>query len=133
MHFARGEVQTVKCSGETIGTVAYPGVFLVYPGMLETLVDGDALFHIHGQHAVDQVERWIADVVPVRGGVVETAGFDLIGEAVGIFFGVEFVAEGWETAEADVEDDTEGPDVDGACVFAVAGVLQNFRSDICDG
>jgi len=46
--------------------------------MLETLVDGDALVDIYGKHAINQIECWIADGVPVWGWVVESAHLDLL-------------------------------------------------------
>lgn len=43
----------------------------------------------------------------------------LLGEIVGSFGGVEFVTEGWEATQADVQDNPEGPNVDCAVVGSV--------------
>jgi hypothetical protein len=54
----------------------------------------------------------------------------LVGESVRVFGRVELVAEGREAAEADVEDDAEGPDVNGTSVAAVVGGFEDFRGDV---
>lgn len=58
------------------------------------------------------------------------AEFDLLGEIVRVFGGVEFVGERGKAAETDVEDDAERPDVDGAGVAAVVGGFEDFWSDV---
>ena len=100
--------------------------------MFKAFVDGDALVDVDGKHAVDEVEGWVADTVPVRGGVVEAAHLDLLRKVIRIFGGVEFVGEGREAAEADVEDDSKGPDVDGTGVFAVFAVFEYLRRNVYD-
>ena len=98
--------------------------------MFEAFVDGDALIYVDGEHAVDEVEGWVADAVPVRRRVVEAAHLYLLREVVGVFGRVEFVGEGREAAKADVEDDSKGPDVDGTGVFAVFAVFKYFRRNV---
>ena len=88
--------------------------------MLETIVDRDAFVRVHGEHAVDEIQCWVTNTVPVRRGIVEAAPKDLLRECVGVVYGVvEFVGERREAAETDVEDDTKRPYVDGASVSAV--------------
>ena len=101
--------------------------------MFEAFVNGDAIVDVYRQHAVDEIQSGVADAVPVRGGVVEAAHFDLLGEVVGVLIGPELVGEGGKAAKADVEDDAEGPDVDGAGVFSVFAVLQDFGGDVGGG
>ena len=85
--FALREIELVHGAREAVGAVGGVGD----PGMLEAFVDGDALLDVDGQHAVDEVEGRVADGVPVGGGVVEAAGFDLLRERVGVVGGVELV------------------------------------------
>ena len=145
LYFALGEVERGHGACEAVGGVAWLydvvatggiGVGEALEGdprVFQALVDGDAFVNVDGEHAVDEVERWIADAVPIRGRVVEAAHFDLLGEVVGVFVGPEFVAEGGEAAEADVEDDAEGPDVHGASVSAAFAVFEDLGGDIGRG
>jgi len=54
----------------------------------------------------------------------------LLGERVWVFGRVEFVGKGREAAEADVEDYTQAPDVDGAGVAAAIRLLEDFGCDV---
>lgn len=49
------------------------------------------------------------------------------------FARVQLVGEGGETAQADVQDDAEGPDVYGARVAAVFRVFEDFGRDVAGG
>lgn len=44
--------------------------------------------------------------------------------------GAQLVTKGWEPAEADVENNTEGPDVYGSIVFPVIVGSQDLRRNI---
>jgi hypothetical protein len=71
--------------------------------MLKTIVDSISLLNVDSQHAVDEIESWIADRVPIWRGVVESSCLDLLGEGVRILLGVKFVREGWKAAKTNVE------------------------------
>lgn len=98
--------------------------------MLEALVDGDAALDVDGQHAVDQVKGNVRNGVPVRRRVVEAAHLDLLCECVRVRGRVEFVAEGREAAQANVEHHAQGPNVDGASVTAVVCLFKDFGGDV---
>lgn len=72
------EVEIAHGAREAVGAVGRVEPPLRDPGVLEALVDGDALVNVDGEHAVDEVEGRVADRVPVRGRVVEAAEFDLL-------------------------------------------------------
>ena len=101
-----------------------------YPRMLEALVDRDALLHIYVQHAVDQVQRGIANVVPVRRWKVEYAFRDLVTQREGILGAVQLIGEWWKAAKTDVQYYAERPDIDSASIAAVIRLLQNLWSDV---
>jgi hypothetical protein len=46
---------------------------------------------------------------------------------------VQFIGEGGEAAQANVQDDAEGPDVHGARVAAVFGVFEDLGRDVAGG
>ena len=54
-YLAAGEVQLAQGAGQAVCAVCYTGEFVREPRVLETLVDGDALLRVNGEHAVDQV------------------------------------------------------------------------------
>ena len=58
---ALGEIQAGDCACEPIGAIVGTDFRLGGPRVLEALVDGDACVDVDGQHAVDQVEGWVAD------------------------------------------------------------------------
>ena len=124
------EVELVHGPRQAVGAVARVEAALGGPGVFEALVDGDALFDVDGQHAVDEVESRVADAVPVGRGVVEAAHLDLLGEIEWVVGRVEFVREGREAAETDVQDDSHRPDIDRAGIFAVFAVFENLRSNV---
>lgn len=131
LDFPFGEIKGIHCARQAVGAVGgIEDASTGDPGVVEAVVDGDAFVNVDGEHAIDQIQCWVTNRVPVRGRVVEATHFDLLGEVVGVFGGVEFVGEGGETAEADVEDNTQGPDVHGAGVFAVTGVFEDFGCDV---
>lgn len=125
------KVQVVHRARQTIGAVCRVCSTLGDPGMFETFINSDSLVNINGQHAIDQIQRRVSHTVPVWGRIVETTHLDLLGEIVRILAGVEFIRERGKAAETDVENDAEGPDVDGTRVFAVSVVFENFGRDIC--
>ena len=130
LRFSLAEVELVHGSRQAVCAVGEFEGLLGDPGVLKTFVDGDSFSYIDGEHAVDEVEGRVADRVPVRGGVVKATGFDLLREVVGVFAGAKLVGEGGEAAETNIENDAEGPDVDGAGVFAMARVFEDFGGDI---
>ena len=83
-HLAFGKVELIHSPRQAIGTVVELGMALGNPRVIETLVDGDTLVHIDGQHAVDEVQGRVSDAVPIRGGVVKFSHFDLLAEVVGV-------------------------------------------------
>ena len=76
--FALREVELVHGARQTVGAVGEFELAVRDPGMLEAFVDRDPLLDVDGQHAVDEVEGWVTDRIPVRGWVVEAACFDLL-------------------------------------------------------
>jgi len=130
LRFPFAEVELVHGSRQAVCAVGEFEGFLGDPGVLKTSVDSDSFGHVDREHAVDEVEGRVADRVPVRGGVIEAASFDLLREVVGVFAGAEFIREGGEAAETDVEYDAEGPDVDGTGVFAMARVFEDFGGNV---
>lgn len=51
-------------------------------------------------------------------------------EIIRIFGSVKFVGERWETTKANVEHNSQGPDIHRSSIFAMAGVLEYLRSNI---
>ena len=72
----------------------------------------------------------VADRVPVRGGVVETARSNLLRQGVGEVAGVKLVRERRETAKADVQNHAERPNVDGLSILAILRLGKNLRRHI---
>lgn len=58
------------------------------------------------------------------------AQLDLLSKGVRIFGSIQFIAEGWKAAEADVQYDAKGPDVYSASVFALPSLSKNLRGNI---
>lgn len=130
LHFALGEVQFTKGSSKAISAVSDTGVFPSQPRVLETLINCDALFNVHGEHPVDQIQGWIAHGVPIRRWIVKLAHLDLLGEGVGIVSRSQFIRERWEAAKTNVKYNTQGPHVYCLGVLPGARVLQNFWGHI---
>ena len=76
--FTFREVELVHGSRQTVGAVGEFELTVRDPGMLEAFVDRDPLVDVDRQHAVDEVESWITDGVPVWGRVIKAARFDLL-------------------------------------------------------
>lgn len=131
-HLALREVELAHGAREAVGAVGRVEPALRDPRVLEAVVDGDALVDVDREHAVDEVERRVADRVPVRRRVVEPPELDLLRQVVRVLRRLEFIREGREAAEADVKDDAERPDVHGARVLAVPRILEYLWRDICD-
>ena len=130
---AFGEIQPRERAGQAIGAIGDADRLLRDPRMLQAFFNGNPRFHVGSEHAVDEIERRVSDAVPVRARVIEAAGLDLLTKRVRVLFGTQFIRERWEAAEADVEDDAEGPDVHGAGVAALFGVFEDFRGDVGGG
>jgi hypothetical protein len=74
---------------------------------------------------------WVADGVPVRGGIVKEAFSDLVRQIVREVCSLQLVREGGETAEADVKHHAQRPDVNGLGVLACLAALdQDLRCHI---
>ena len=89
--FAFREVELVHGARQPVGAVGEFEFAVRDPGMLEAFVDGDPLVDVDSQHAVDEVEGRVANGVPVWRWIIEAASFDLLGEIVRVFRGVELV------------------------------------------
>lgn len=98
--------------------------------MLQRALDRDSLRGVHDKHLLDQIERRVADRIPVRGWEVEARFFNLVGERVWVLRGVEFVGERREAAETNVEDHTERPDIDRPRILAVFGGLKDLGGNV---
>ena len=62
LDFAFGEVELVHSSCKAIGAVAGIGkMFLRYPGMCQALVYGNALVHVDCEHAIYEIQGWVAN------------------------------------------------------------------------
>lgn len=132
LNFAFGEVQSIQGPRQAVGAVGETGILSSHPRMFETLLDCDPLVNIHGQHLVNEIQRRVSHGVPVWRWIVESAHFDLLGQGVWIFRGVELIGEGGESAETDVEDYSERPDIHRSRVFPTTSLLQNLGSDVCE-
>ena len=128
--FTSREVELVHCAGQAISAVTGIKASFGDPGMFKAFINRDPFVDADCQHPVDEVKGWVTDTVPVRGRVVEAAHFDLLGKIVRVFRRVEFIGEGREAAETDVENHPQRPDVDCAGVFAVLAVLKDLGSDV---
>jgi hypothetical protein len=131
LDFSSGEIEARHATCEAVGAIG--GIYVAHishPGVFKALVDGDTLRYVDGEHAVDEIECWVANGVPVGRRIVEAAHFDLLRHRIRVFPRVEFVRKGREAAETDIQDDSERPDVDGASIFAVASVLEDFGGDV---
>jgi hypothetical protein len=131
LDFSASEIEDGHSTCETVGAIGGVDVaYIPHPGMFKTLVDGNTFRYVDGEHTVNEIECRIANGVPVGRGIVEATHLDLLRHRIRILARVEFVGEGREAAETNVEDDAEGPDVDGAGVFAVASVFEDFGGDV---
>jgi hypothetical protein len=126
----KAEVIDGVCEGRTrLGGVKG---LLADPGMLEDLVDRKAFNGVNTEHTLDQAECGIADGIPVGGREVVQSLLNLLREAVWVFRGVELIRKGRESTEADVQDNTKGPDVYGL-VVATIGSLQDLGGNVTRG
>jgi len=88
------------------------------------------LFGVHGQQTGDQVFGRIGDIIPVRGGEIEAASLDGAVEIGGIL-----IKEGRESAEQDVENHSNAPQVHFRSVGLATENLRSHvsRSTTCSG
>jgi hypothetical protein len=98
--------------------------------MLETFVYCDSLFNIYRKHLVDQIQSWVPNAVPVRTWVIKSSRSDLLAKRVRVLGGVKLVAERWETAQADVQNDAQRPYIDSSCVPATVALFQDLGRNI---
>lgn len=137
LNLALGKVELTHSSGQAVGAVAQAYVegpvfrFAREPGMLKAFVDCDSLIDVDGQHAVDQVQCLVSNVVPVWRRIVKPATFDLIRKSIRILSGAQLVTEWWEAAKTDVQDHSQGPDIHSTGVFSLAVLGKDLRGNIC--
>lgn len=98
--------------------------------MVQAIIGGYALVHVHRQHAVNEVQCQIRYRVPVGRWVVKAAEFDLLGKGVGVFRCIQLVAEWGEATEAYVKHNASRPDIDGFGVSSMVGGLEDLRGDV---
>lgn len=98
--------------------------------MLEALVDGVSAARVELQHVFDKIQSGIPDGIPIRRWEIKHSLANLLRKGVWVFGGAEFVREGGKAAKADVEDDTEGPNVHRAVIFTGSICLEDFRCDV---
>lgn len=128
--FALGEVELVHGASETVCAVSDLEAAVRNPGMFEAFVDCDPFVDLDSEHAVNEVESRVTNAVPVWRWIIEAPHFDLLGEVIGVVGGIEFVGEGREAAETDIQDNSQRPYVNGTSVFTMSAVFQDLWCNI---
>ena len=54
----------------------------------------------------------------------------MLSEGIGVLRGIKLIREGRKATETDVEDYTEGPDVDSSGVASVLRIFKDFGGDV---
>ena len=97
-----------------------------YPGMIEGLLHCQAGFGIDREQPLDHVDGGLRHVIPVRRREAVVPALDLI-----VKCGTVFVVEGWKSADENVQDNSQAPQVNFTSVAAF--LCQNFRRNVPRG